>query len=225
MRNLNLLFSIVLLSSVSFAGVFLQKLPQSDKIFRGRAPKPNEINQMKKKGITSVLIFKNQTKDEVDAEIKQLKKSGFNPNKIHHVPFQWKDFKSEKLACEQTIEALKILAEVQKSENDKILFHCTVGEDRTGLLAGLMTQLLTESTSTDAYMNEMCLKGYSGGNTAKPIDVQKSVDKYLTPLYFKISEQIQTGRLTIDNLNKNICKELSSTESHLQPCAELISEN
>lgn len=216
---------ITLFSNYCFAGVFLENLPQSDKIFRGRAPKQQEIQKMKEIGITSVLIFKNQTKDEVDTEVRQLINAGFDSNKIYKIPFLWKDFKSQRLACEQVLDALKILIEIERSSNDKVLFHCTVGEDRTGLLAGLMTQLMTQTDAHETYMNQMCLKGYSGGNTEKPLHVQNSVDRYLTPLYFKLSEQIKNGSLTMDNLDKNICRNLYLTKNKLQPCAELLQLN
>ena len=222
MKKYLLLLPITLFSSLCLSGVFLENLPQTDKIFRGRAPKTAEIKKIVNMGINSVLIFKNQTKTEVDEEISQLLAAGFDSKKIHHVPFQWKNFDSEELACEQVIDALKILTKVQNSSKDKILFHCTVGEDRTGLLAGLFAQLLTTESLHDAYQNQMCQKGYAGGNKAKPIAVQKTIDRYLTPLFLKISEHIQSGHISLENLTKNVCKDLSVAESNLKPCSDLI---
>lgn len=194
--------------SVCNAGVFLEPLQGSDKIFRGRAPKFSEFRKMTKAGITSVLIFKNQTKTEVDEEIDQLISTGFNEGKIHHIPFLWKDITSEQTACEQIITSLNILKNVENSEDDKILFHCTVGEDRTGLLAGLMTQLLEQEDTQSSFQNQMCAKGYAGGNTSKPPQVSQAVDKFLTPLYYKMSQMIESGSLSFGNLGNRTAKKL-----------------
>lgn len=191
------------------AGVFLELLPGTEKIYRGRAPQPFEMRQIRDAGVTSVLIFKNQIKSEVDEEVSQLMRAGIDEKKIHNIPFLWKDFSSERLACEQVIEALQIMQEVQNSENDKILFHCTVGEDRTGLLAGLMTQLLEIEDTEQSFVNQMCAKGYAGGNANKPRKVIAAVDQFLTPLYFKISRLIEAGLLSSDNLNKRVCARMS----------------
>ncbi len=211
----------IFISQISYSGVFLENLSQSEKIFRGRAPKPNEINQLTSSGINSVLIFKNQTKTEVDDEISQLVAAGIDAKKIYHVPFKWKDFDSEKIACEQVIDALKILVAAENSPDDKILFHCTVGEDRTGLLAGLMTQLLTTDNINEVYLNQMCRKGYAGGNKMKPIAVQKTVEQYLTPLFLKISEKIQNGEIGMTSLNKKACLNLSTESVSMTPCSKM----
>lgn len=206
--------------SVVNAGVFLEPLQGSDKIFRGRAPKTTEYRQMTKAGITSVLIFKNQTKTEVDDEINHLISAGFNEGKIYHIPFLWKDITSEQTACEQIITSLHILKNVENSEDDKILFHCTVGEDRTGLLAGLMTQLLEQEDMQVSFQNQMCAKGYAGGNTSKPPRVSQAVDKYLTPLYYKISHLIGNGALTFANLNgrsaTKLCRRIADIDVSAQ---------
>ncbi len=120
------------------------------------------------------------------------------------------------------MEALQILTKAAQSSDDKILFHCTVGEDRTGLLAGLMTQLLEQASTEDAYYNEMCLKGFSGGNQHKPLHVQKAVDQALTPLYFKVSELIQTKKLRVGHLNKKVCKTQVQSEVEFPLCGQLI---
>ena len=222
MKIKHLLFAILLYSNLSFAGVFLELLPGTDKIFRGRAPKATEMNILVETGITTIVIFKNQLKTEVDDEITSLTAVGISKKKIYHIPFLWKDVRSEQLACEQVIQALGVLAKVERSANDKVLFHCTVGEDRTGLLAGLMTQLLDQEDANQSYINQMCAKGYAGGNPSKPKNVSLTVDKYLTPLYFKISTLIQQGRLSRSHLDKKLCAEISTldTESNQKTCSE-----
>lgn len=213
----------VLLAVQSWAGVFLENLPGSTRIFRGRAPKSTEMNVLKSKGITSVVIFKNQLKSEVDDEIAQLTEIGISEKNIHHIPFMWKDFTDEQLACEQVVDALSVLAEVQNSRRGKVLFHCTVGEDRTGLLAGLMTQLLQQQDTQESYTQQMCAKGYAGGNSAKPPKVAQAVDRFLTPLYFKISSMIESGELSLESLNKQACRQIPAMnlERGYKTCTQL----
>lgn len=215
MKTFIILF-VFLAVQVGEAGVFLEPLQGSEKIFRGRAPKESEIRSLIKTGITSVLIFKNQTKTEVDTEIIQLIAAGINEDRIFHIPFLWKDITSEKIACEQIVSSLNVLKDVENSDTDKILFHCTVGEDRTGLLAGLMTQLLEQEDTAVSFRHQMCAKGYAGGNTSKPPKVSQAVDRFLTPLYYKISRLIQTGELSFTDLNSRtagkICKKMAAID-------------
>lgn len=218
-----MLFSF-LIGAQALAGVFLERVAHSPKIYRGRAPKPEEYKKLIQKGITTVIIFKNQNHTEVDDEIIGLEKLGVAPQKIHHIPLPWKDIASESQACEQVIEALKIVSEVESSTNDKVFFHCTVGEDRTGLLAGLSAQLLGLRDQRNSYVKEMCNKGYSSGNPNKPAAVSADVERYLTPLYLKISSLISSGVITRSNLNAQVCQSLPSlnTEAHFSTCAEVL---
>ena len=208
----------------SFAGVFLERVANNPRVYRGRAPKPEEYKKLIKKGITTVIIFKNQNHSEVDDEIAGLEKLGMSPEKIYHIPLPWKDIPSETQACEQVIQALAIVSQVEASAQDKVFFHCTVGEDRTGLLAGLSAQLLGLRDQPSSYLKEMCNKGYASGNLHKPTDVSESVERSLTPLYLKISSLIVSGQLTRSNLNPEVCKNLPmlNTESHLSTCGEIL---
>lgn len=224
------LFTVVLFlcfsALQSYAGVFLERVAHNPRVYRGRAPKPEEYKKLVKKGITTVIIFKNQNKTEVDDEIKGLQKIGFAPEKIHHIPLQWKDITSEKQACEQVVQALAIVNEVESSERDKVFFHCTVGEDRTGILAGLSSQLLGLRDQRMGYAKEMCRKGYSSGNPNKPADVSAQVEKYLTPLYLKISAMITNGQITRSNVNPEVCKNLPqlNAEAKLATC-DVVQKN
>lgn len=192
-----------------WAGVFLEKLQGTDRIYRSRAPKATEMGALVNTGITSVLIFKNQIKTEVDEEIQQLTAAGISRRKIYNIPFLWKGIPSDEAACGQVIDALKILVRVQHSNSDKIVFHCSVGEDRTGLLAGLITQILQVENTEMSYENQMCAKGYAGGNPHKPKAVSAAVDKYLTPLYFEMSRMIEQGLISESKLDKKVCKQLA----------------
>lgn len=225
MKNIIIILLASLTFSSAFAGVFLEPIDEAQKIYRGRAPKTTEMKKLVKKGITTVIIFKNQTKNEVDLEIEQLTAAGIDPAKIHNIPFLWKDIESEKLACEQVIEALNIMQKVSESEDDKVLFHCTVGEDRTGLLAGLMSQLLNQDDTASSFINHMCTKGYAGGNLNKPKHVSQAVDKYLTPLFYKISRLIEQGSLNMESLNKRVCRNIENinVDDSLKTCEQVDS--
>lgn len=225
MKNIIIALLVSLTVSNAFAGVFLEPIDEAQKIYRGRAPKSTEMKKLIKKGITTVIIFKNQTKNEVDQEIEQLIAAGIDSEKIHNIPFQWKDIESEKLACVQVIEALNIMQQVSESEDDKVLFHCTVGEDRTGLLAGLMSQLLNQDDTASSFVNHMCTKGYAGGNLNKPKHVSQAIDKYLTPLFYKISRLIEQGALNAESLNKRVCRNIEKmdVEDSLKTCEQVDS--
>lgn len=223
MKNIFTILLVSLSIGSAYAGVFLEPIDEAQKIYRGRAPRAAEIKKMMNKGITTVVIFKNETKNEVTEEIKQLTNAGMDPEKIHHIPFLWKDVVSEKLACEQIIDALIILKNVSESTEDKVLFHCTVGEDRTGLLAGLMSQLLAQDNTDSSFVNHMCTKGYAGSNTNKPKHVSQAVDKYLTPLFYKVSHLIEQGKLSTESLNKKVCRNIENIdiEESLKTCEQV----
>lgn len=101
-------------------------------IYRGNAPRNEEdIQALKKLGIETIYIFKNQTNTEVDDEIAKLLAAGYSNESILQDDFLWHDFKSHAQACKMVIKGLKLLSEL-RSEGKNVFFHCTVGEDRTG---------------------------------------------------------------------------------------------
>lgn len=215
---------VLLCSIVVQAGVFLEPLNQSDKIYRGRTPRANEIKRLTDTGINTVLIFKDQKKTEVDDEIDNLVARGFDPKRIIHIPFLWKNIVSEKLACEQTVQALQILRRIQNSKSDKLFFHCTVGEDRTGLLAALFDQIMNGTPQSDSYIRNMCMKGYAGGNTEKPEHVSDAVDQYLSPLYFKLSKMIEQGDLSMQKMSKSVCAKIEAMtfDTQYERCGQVV---
>tara|TARA_R110000868_G_scaffold154736_1_gene380888 strand:+ start:2084 stop:2734 length:651 start_codon:yes stop_codon:yes gene_type:complete len=172
-------------------------------IFRGREPK-SRVSELSSLEISDVIIFKNDTRGEVVKELAQLKELGIQS---HHIPFRWKGFESVKLACEQLIEGIQILKAV-KQNGGKTFFHCTAGEDRTGALAGLYRMMSEGLTRDQALEEEMCPRGYSDGNEHKPYYVTSSIHKELTPIFFAMARQIERGYLSIDKLDRNVCKTL-----------------
>jgi protein-tyrosine phosphatase len=223
MKSVILFLSVIYVSINIFAGVFLEPIEGSAHVFRGRSPKAYEIQQMVNSGINSVLIIKNQTKNEVDEEIALLIEAGISPEKIYHIPLLWKDIISEVETCEHILTAIGILQKAEVSSEDKILFHCTVGEDRTGLVAGLFYQLLNQKSTDESYKTQMCKKGYAGGNYRKPKNVAALVDQNLTPLYFKISKLIQEGEINFSNIDASICKNISDIDvsTTLKTCKQM----
>ncbi|MBI2519397.1 MAG: tyrosine-protein phosphatase [Bdellovibrio sp.] len=177
-------------------------------IIRGQAPQAN-VHQLVDLNVTDVLIFKNETKNEVQAELKELKQLGI---KGHHIPFLWKDIRNHKLACRQMVQAIHLIEKVTGEENGKIFFHCTVGEDRTGILAGVW-RLLSEKRpqAENTFQREMCQRGFAEGNPDKPEHVVTQVQENLSPLYMFFAEQIENG-LTINDLDESLCNDYNPSE-------------
>jgi len=180
----------------------------NERVYRGQAPRNlEEFKQLKKFGFTDVLIFKKQTRTEVDEEKKTLKKLGYKGAQVHHIPFKWKDLDNFREACEQTLQGLRLLVKVEKSTDRKVFFHCTVGEDRTGYLAGLYELLHKVDKVQHTFRDEMCQKGFGMGNPNKPVQpVVMPIRASLTPLYLKMAYKIKYGYLRLDYLNSKQCE-------------------
>lgn len=191
-------------------------------ILRGMAPF-GHINELAKADVTDILIFKNQTRDEVDKEIALLKEAGYSSKNIHHIAFKWKGFESYKVACEQTIEALQIMKRVWEN-GGKTFFHCTVGEDRTGYLAGLWRMMSAGWTMTEAFQGEMCENGYGHGNPQKPWKVYGAIRKDLTPLYIAMASMVESGKLSYDNLDVSLCNDLKVNLDQKVPTCNVSSK-
>ena len=199
---------LALLSFNSFAveGLTIPNAFQVDlegHVFRGKEPK-SLVRELPEIGITDVIIFKNEVKGEVTKEIADLKELGIKP---HHIPFRWKDYPSFVEACEQTVEALKIIYKVKRA-GGKVFFHCTAGEDRTGMLAGIYKMLEENASVKEVFKNEMCGRGYSDGNIHKPAYVTGAIQRGLTPLFNALSAKVESGEWRLGKLSKKSCKDL-----------------
>lgn len=167
---------------------------------RGMAPQNQaQFLELRQLGVTNVLIFKNQVNDEVTKEVQHLQRLGLPANRIHQIPFPWKDLNDFPAACEMTVQALQILAQTEKA-GGRTFFHCTVGEDRTGYLAGL--HLLASGRAKEVrqvFNDEMCEKGYEAGNPFKPVDrVVLKIRETLTPTFLKMASLLKTYGLRPD---------------------------
>lgn len=182
----------------------------SSKIYRGMAPR-DLIHELSDFGFTDVLIFKRQTRTEVDEERQQLLDLGFKPERIHHIAFNWKHYRSITQACEQTLEALSLLVQIKNSKDRKIYFHCTMGEDRTGHLAGLYRLLTEKTTAKMIYQDELCSHGFADGNKQKPVDIAGLVNGELKGLFLSLAEKIEKGEITQTKILKSSCSDLRTS--------------
>lgn len=209
-----LIFLLISLPAIAVENLTIPNSHQVDsdgQVFRGREPK-KLVSELADIGITDVIIFKNEVKTEVTEEIEALKELGIRP---HHLPFRWKDFTSMEDACGQVVEAINILRKV-KSRGGKVFFHCTAGEDRTGMLAGLYRMLEEGVPQKKIFRSEMCARGYGDGNPHKPYNVTSAIQKELTPLFLSLAEKIENGDWGSSKLTKKSCKGLKIAPTDLK---------
>ncbi|MBN20357.1 MAG: hypothetical protein CL678_03630 [Bdellovibrionaceae bacterium] len=179
---------------------------KENKLMRGMDPS-RWIEDLKTANINQILIFKNNSRHSVTKEIKVLKKAGYKMNQIHHIPFLWKDMGGFKKTCLQTIEALQKIKNVMNTPNQNLYFHCTMGEDRTGYLAGLYRILNDHWTVSQAFQREMCERGYAGGNPYKPMErVTLPLRKELTVHFVQMLKLIRSKKLRWERLDPRICE-------------------
>ncbi len=224
MKNLFLILSILFCLN-SFSAELLSPFPSfvnglnipnadevgtSSKVYRGMAPR-EMVNELSDFGFTDILIFKRQTRTEVDEERQQLLNLGFKPERIHYIPFNWKQYRSITQACEQTLQALSLLVQIKNSKDRKIYFHCTMGEDRTGHLAGLYRLLTEKTTIEEIYQDELCSHGFAEGNKQKPADIASLVNGELKGLFLALAEKIEKGEITQAKIFKRFCSNLETT--------------
>lgn len=157
-------------------------------ILRGMEPRtPEDIEQLKNYGIERILIFKKTVGAEVEQERQSLLAAGFNKTDILQIDFPWKDLQPFSRECAKTVEAYKFLSRAE-SENKPVFFHCTVGEDRTGYLAGIYRMIDQDWSLARAFAEELCENGYEAGNPQKPkYKVVEKIRQSLTPLFVKMA--------------------------------------
>ena len=201
----------------SFAGVDGLTIPNSHQVdkegnvFRGRQPE-KLVDELAHIGITDVIIFKNDVKGEVVKEISELNRLGI---RSHHIPFRWKQYPSMVEACEQIVEALTVIRDV-KRVNGKTFLHCTAGEDRTGAVMGLYRMLSEKMTMKQVFSQEMCPRGYSNGNSHKPVKVTDAIEAELTPLFVTLAGKVERGELKLNALSKTSCRNLAVVKTGLR---------
>jgi hypothetical protein len=174
-------------------------------LLRSMAPgTPEEFDQLFAADVGAVLVFKNATTQghDVDEEIATLRERGIPASRVAHIPFKWKDIGPFREPCEQTIEALAFLKK-NLAAGRKTLFHCTVGEDRTGFLAAMHRLVTEKADAVETWGAEMCERGYGAGNPLKPGFVLGKLEDSLGPLYRKMAYLAAKGEL--DALDPSVC--------------------
>ena len=175
-------------------------------VLRGMAPTAKQIEQLKNLGVQEILIFKNETKNEVQEEIADLQAAGFDKSAITNIAFPWKDIYNFKQACQMTVQALRTIENASRAGRS-IYFHCTVGEDRTGYLAGLWTLWSGKYKSIkQSFQEEMCARGYEAGDPTKPYKgVVMKIRETLTPTYLKMLAVLSDAKNRNLDLNESLC--------------------
>ncbi|KYG62132.1 hypothetical protein AZI85_08015 [Bdellovibrio bacteriovorus] len=208
----SLLLSLV---SVAQAAVEGSTIPNAHVIYsegdiaviRGKAPaNKKQMEELLALGVEEFLIFKNDTKGEVAKQITALQGLGVAKTSITHIPFLWKDLHDFKSSCEMTMQALRTI-EKAVEDNKSIYFHCTVGEDRTGYLAGLWGLWAgTYKTVKQSVNEELCARGYEAGNPRKPYrDVVFKIRETLTPTYLKMTVILAEAKQRGLSLDESLC--------------------
>ncbi len=178
----------------------------SDNIIRSMAPRnEKDLDRLVELGVEKFLIFKIDTNGDVEKQKNLLLTKGYVAKDILHLPFPWKDVTDYQAVCEMTVEALNFL-KASDSKNQTTIMHCTVGEDRTGYLAGLYKIYSQQSESAeDIFQSELCDKGYEAGNPKKIFHVVQKVRESLTPAFFGMVDLIERnhGKKLIKLMCKN----------------------
>ncbi|MGZ3709319.1 MAG: hypothetical protein ACXWPM_11360, partial [Bdellovibrionota bacterium] len=210
---------VLLLSSVAWANEgspFRSSVPGIDianahlveheqgTVYRGSAP-GGQVGELAKFGFTDVLIFKNDLHGEVAAEKSALIASGIPGSHIQTIPFRWNQLPPFREACRETVSALQFVMGVLHTPGRTGFFHCTMGEDRTGFLAGLTRLLVDRWDTRRAFDQEMCRNGYEAGNPRKPQAVVRAVRSEITPLYLRLAALIEQGKLSESDLDALVC--------------------
>ncbi len=183
----------------------VHRISKSGGIYRGMEPR-EKIQEIIDLGITDILTFKKQTKTEVDEQRSAFIAKGYDPKRLHHIEFPWKDIeKNPRKACLQTMKALRLIRQIKKDKNRSLYFHCTVGEDRTGYLAGIYRMAFRAWSTDGAFYKEMCKRGYSDGNPVKPEKVVNEIEEGLSKLFFTMAYRIGKGEIFYYNLSDSVC--------------------
>lgn len=179
---------------------------ESEILLRGAQPLTT-ASKLKGLGVETVIIFKTDTRGEVETEIQNLLASGLEGSSIHHIPMAWKNIDFNE-SCKQTMTALEIIEE-SVAQGKVTYFHCSAGEDRTGLLAGLYRLVSEENQSAEGlFQEELCAKGYADGNPGKPSHVTRQIQAGLTPLFFALAEKISAAKASGREIGIGLCRGL-----------------
>lgn len=185
---------------------YVDKNKKGGALIRGNAPlNHHNLEAMKKFGVESVVIFKNDKAGEVRSEIGGLIETGMPQEKITHIDFDWKDNQDFTSGCKKIVHGIDLMNDAMKT-NKKLFFHCTTGEDRTGVLAA--SYLLSKNKKTTikkVFKSEMCAKGYEAGDPDKEKEVVERIRQGLTKTFLKTAYRIEEAKKKHLPIDENIC--------------------
>lgn len=178
-----------------------------DRVWRGMAPlRRQQVRELAGLGVTDILVFRNQVAGEEGMLTpKQVKAADRRILRVHEIPFKWKDVAGFEESCRHVVRGLKLIDDVLKDGTRRLFFHCTVGEDRTGLLAGLYRIVFEDGDPERVFRDEMCAHGYAEGDPGKPAHVSETVRGNLTPVYLKMVALHKAGKITRTHLSEEAC--------------------
>lgn len=171
-------------------------------VYRSNSPyQTQHVLEIMDLDIQTVVVYKSfHNKKDKSLLYNLYEDSGYDPKRLVHIPMPWKQEGKKpfdyRKACEMTVEAMNII----HNSTAPVLFHCTVGEDRTGMLAGLL-KVQNGSSVVKAFRDEMCARGYEAGNPTKSQSpsVVRAVRDALTPLYLKMATVIANNQGSISH--------------------------
>lgn len=181
-------------------------------LLRGMMPMTRkQAWELSRYGVTHVLVFRNDSEGESAFKDEQRRFRRIPGIKsLEQIEFPWKKVYDYKKACRQSLQALRLIRTVLQTPGDGMFFHCTVGEDRTGYLAGLYRVIFENQDGREVFKREMCHHGYAEGDYRKPKEVAATIHRNLTPLYLKMLQLIEAGAISRDRLDDSACDALSS---------------
>ncbi len=197
----------------------VHSLRSDDRILRGASPE-GKVLLLKENGVTDILIFRDGVGPHNNNEKRELMVAGYKDSQIHHIPMKWKNISSFELACRDAVAALKVMNDIEKNPQRKLYLHCTMGEDRTGMISGLYRIVFQGWSTNEAYQKEMCNHGFAEASPHKPTHVVNTVNAGLKSLFVRMAALVEAGRLSKDHLDSDVCKSSAIEQKLRSPIAE-----
>lgn len=178
-------------------------------ILRGGSPRHrNDLKSLFEHGVDKILILKKENRSEVQDETRDALTVGFRADQIQHIPLNWVGLKAFRPACLMVKDGLLALQEASRSHK-KIFFHCSVGEDRTGVLSALWLKWNNPAeTKMDLFKSAMCPYGYAEMNPKKIPSTVKKIHESMTRLYGAMYDRIDALQTEGKALEELPCEDL-----------------
>lgn len=168
-------------------GVTIKNVHQvAQGVYRGSLPE-KKIHELEAIGIKVIIALRPNNQKEKD-ELKS-----YNGIEFIEIPMRWKSLPSDYTFDRQIKEALGYIAYgMAYPEDGAVYLHCSLGEDRTGLVFGLYRMLYNGWSRQDAW-NEMLSYGYKTGE-------KQWITRELTKVFNRWADDIEWCRITWDDI-------------------------